>query len=410
MTTRLFSLAALRYQATNPAGKPRLAVPPAASMPIILLLCTLSIGVAFVATQTYPRKSQAFGFVHLDEHRISAESTGIVEFLLVNPGDSITQGQIIGSIGSTRSEALSQDFISEDLINAMSKQKKLLIDEYQIDKQVLTEALSQSKASLLNIALLQNLQRDRIERTKRVNDRTRPLWQQGSISDLQWSGIEDRLHSLLQQDIELDQRRARQQTAITELAHKALILEAGFKLALSAQHEKALLFESNLKDRRSNLQETLHAPLTGVINNVFKQKGDRIVASDTIATISTRRKPLHARILISSEMSGQIVSGQRVHMRFHAFPHTTFGTLEGEILSISTNPVSAIDLPHQLHHPGRFYIGLVNLPLPASRPESIKLKPGMTFSADVILGERNLYTLMFEPLLAATKISGLLAE
>ena len=221
----------------------------------------------------------------------------------------------------------------------MSKQKKLLIDEYQIDKQVLTEALSQSEASLLNIALLQNLQRDRIERTKRVNDRTRPLWQQGSISDLQWSGIEDQLHSLLQQDIELDQRRARQQTAITELAHKALILEAGFKLALSAQHEKALLFESNLKDRRSNLQETLYAPLTGVINNVFKQKGDRIVASDTIATISTRRKPLHA-----------------------------------------------------------------------SRPESIKLKPGMTFSADVILGERNLYALMFEPLLAATKISGLLAE
>ena len=206
MTTRLFSLAALRYQATNPAGKPRLASPPAASMTIILLLCTLSIGVAFVATQTYPRKSQTFGFVHLDEHRISAESTGIVEFLLVNPGDSITQGQIIGSIGSTRSEALSQDFISEDLINTMSKQKKLLIDEYQIDKQVLTEALSQSEASLLNIALLQNLQRDRIERTKRVNDRTRPLWQQGSISDLQWSGIEDQLHSLLQQDIELDQR------------------------------------------------------------------------------------------------------------------------------------------------------------------------------------------------------------
>jgi hypothetical protein len=34
----------------------------------------------------------------------------------------------------------------------------------------------------------------------------------------------------------------------------------------------------------------------------------------------------------------------------------------------------------------------------------------MTFSADVILGERNLYALMFEPLLAATKISGLLAE
>jgi membrane fusion protein len=410
MTKRLFSLAALRYQATDSAGKPRLASPPAASLTIILLLCTVLIAAMFAASQTYPKKSKTYGFVHVDEHRISVESTGVIEFLQVKQGDSITEGQVIGRVGSTRSEYLRQDLISEDLVNTLSNQKQLLIDEYKINKQALGTAISQSRSSLSNITSLQNLQRGRIERTKRVTDRTRPLWQKGFVSDLQWSGLEDQLLVLQQQKIDLEQRRATQQTDINELVNKLSMLNGGFQLALSAQHEKALLLESSLQDRKGNLQETLYAPLSGVVNNLFKHKGDRVLAAETILTISTGQKPLHARILISSEMSGQIVSGQQVHMRMHAFPHTTFGTLKGEILSISPYPVSAIDLPHQLHQPGKFYIGLVSLPRLSTNPESFKLKPGMTFSADVILGERNLYALIFEPLLDAAQISGMLSE
>ncbi|MFO1298408.1 MAG: HlyD family secretion protein [Rubrivivax sp.] len=125
---------------------------------------------------------------------------------------------------------------------------------------------------------------------------------------------------------------------------------------------------------------------------------------------------LQAHLYGPSRAVGFARQGQRVVLRYEAFPYQRFGHHEGTVASISRTAVSPSDLPPSLSSlasPGTaggsgagepLYRVVVDLgsQAVAAYGERLALQPGMTLEAEVSLERRRLYEWVLEPVRAMT--------
>jgi multidrug efflux pump subunit AcrA (membrane-fusion protein) len=123
-----------------------------------------------------------------------------------------------------------------------------------------------------------------------------------------------------------------------------------------------------------------------------------------------------AHLYSSSRAVGMVRPGQRVRLRYDAFPHQRFGHHEGVVISVSQSPVCAGEPPSQPagmscltaaatgSAPEALYRIAVQLDRTSIRAEGrdLALQPGMRLAADIALERRRLYQWMLDPLYAAT--------
>ena len=119
---------------------------------------------------------------------------------------------------------------------------------------------------------------------------------------------------------------------------------------------------------------------------------------------------LEARLYGPSRAIGFVRPGQRVLLRYEAFPHQKFGQYEGVVRSVSRSTVGPAELSGQ----GAPLPGLVpgepvyrvTVELAAQTAtaygEAVPLQPGMQLEADVLIETRRLYQWVLDPLHSLT--------
>ena len=119
---------------------------------------------------------------------------------------------------------------------------------------------------------------------------------------------------------------------------------------------------------------------------------------------------LDAHLYGPSRAVGFVRPGQRVLLRYQAFPYQRFGHYLGEVGSASRTAVNPSDLPAPLATAGSatasepLYRITVQLAQQAVNAygESRVLQPGMSLEAEVSLERRRLYEWVIEPIQAVT--------
>jgi membrane fusion protein len=123
-----------------------------------------------------------------------------------------------------------------------------------------------------------------------------------------------------------------------------------------------------------------------------------IIPSDTM---------LQAQLFSPSRAVGFLREGQRVLLRYEAFPYQKFGFQEGVVVSVSRSAVSPAEMTQQLAGLNTLYGAnepiyrvIVNLKQQtvAAYGKPMPLQPGMKLEADVLLESRRLVEWMLEPL------------
>jgi membrane fusion protein len=115
---------------------------------------------------------------------------------------------------------------------------------------------------------------------------------------------------------------------------------------------------------------------------------------------------LEARLYGPSRAIGFVRPGQRVRLRYEAFPHQKFGQYEGVVKSVSRSTVGLAELggdgaPLPGLTPGEpVYRVTVELATQAATAygEAVPLQPGMQLEADVLIDSRRLYQWVLDPL------------
>jgi membrane fusion protein len=146
------------------------------------------------------------------------------------------------------------------------------------------------------------------------------------------------------------------------------------------------------------------APRPGIVTAIAAERGQQ-VGPQPLATLLPSGSPMEAHLFAPSRAIGFVERGQRVRVRFAAYPFQKFGQYDGEVVQVSRVALAPAELPPQLALPGppeSLYRVTVRLAAPhvMAYGQAQPLAAGMQLEADVMQDRRRLIEWVFEPLIA----------
>jgi hemolysin D len=177
-------------------------------------------------------------------------------------------------------------------------------------------------------------------------------------------------------------------------------IRAGFRAeqleALERAREARLRLEQQLVEARSQRdRRTLRAPITGFVQDVaVRVAGTVVEPADVLMRIVPADRPLEVEARILDRDIGFAREGQPVAVKFAAYDFTRYGAVPGRIRRIA--PSSTDD-----REKGRAYTALVELERRTIRVdgEERALRPGMTATVDIDMGQRRIIEYFLGPIL-----------
>lgn len=170
--------------------------------------------------------------------------------------------------------------------------------------------------------------------------------------------------------------------------------------------------ERQLADNRQSMAENearrsieLRAPKSGYVGMIMVKNGQMVNAGQSAIAILPSDSELVARIMVNTQSIGFIQAGQRVVLRYKAFPYQKFGQQYGKVIEVSRtalSPQEVTTLTGKNNVQEQQYRVLVALDKQTIKAYSQDepLKPGMALDADFIVDQRHLYEWVLEPLFA----------
>lgn len=188
-------------------------------------------------------------------------------------------------------------------------------------------------------------------------------------------------------------------------------------LPLKAQAEIANIerdigtVDQQLSEAEARREIIVPSPAAGTVTTIQTELGGRPNPNVPLMSIVPAGSELEAHLFSASRGIGFLRPGQRVLLRFQAYPYQKFGHYEGVLASISGSAVNPGELPANLAG----LTGLVGTGDPVYRltvkltrqtvtvyGKPVSLQPGMQLDADVLIERRRLIEWVFDPLLTLT--------
>lgn len=168
------------------------------------------------------------------------------------------------------------------------------------------------------------------------------------------------------------------------------------------QRDNAALGQEQVQTQ-ANGALAITAPVSGVVATLMAKAGQTIQAGQSLLSLLPGDGRLEADLLVPSRAIGFIEPGDKVLLRYQAYPYQKFGHQQGKVTQISRSALSGGELGAligDVRQGEPFYRVTVSLARQSvtayGKPEA--LKPGMLLDADILGEKRRLIEWVFEPL------------
>lgn len=356
-----------------------------------------------------------------DVYKLQSAVAGPIVDIFVKEGETVQQGQTIATL-------------DHQLVEKEIQRLEQSLEAYQQKLQQTTQLIQQTQAELntlqaiaaANIAsrqssiaqemsviqtsetVLQQLQTDRQAQTQRLA-RLNDLVKRGAFAEDQLFQVEqalrerdrtltetrgsiERSHSTITQlQAELAETQAMAEKQALEAAKQLQQLNIEATGLASKIQETQTLLERSQTERN---QALLLAPVSGVISALnVSNTGEVMQAGQTIAEIAPSTAPLVLSALLPSHEAGLVDVGMPVNVKFDAFPYQDYGMATGEVLSISPDA----EMNETTGAAYRVKIGLDDLDM-EHEGKIISLRAGQTASAEIVVQQRRIISLVLDPI------------
>jgi membrane fusion protein len=195
------------------------------------------------------------------------------------------------------------------------------------------------------------------------------------------------------QSLERQTQAARRQLAQLAQA-RAAIPEQLAQLAATHSRELAAL-DQELAETLARGEQVLRAPVTGVVGALVVHAGQPVQAGQPLLALLPAGSVLEAHLAVPSRAIGFLHPGDRVQLRYAAFPYQKFGHQGGRVLRISRSAMASADAGGEPQY--RVVVALDHQSVRAyGRDEA--LRPGAALEADLLGQRRKLWEWVLEPL------------
>ncbi|MBI3712785.1 MAG: HlyD family efflux transporter periplasmic adaptor subunit [Burkholderiales bacterium] len=389
--------------------------------------------VSFVSLGAMTKKARVTGITIpiTGSISIAAPSSGLLMHSHVKEGDVVHAGQVLFELSNERQGEKGE-------ITALVAQQLATRQQSLESEQRLRHVQAQDKQQALNLRL-NNLTNEaaQLEQEITLLQRRHTLAQESvtKYQTLQTNGYVSAAQTQQKQEDLIDiatrlstLKRASLQQQANKLAIAAELQQVANNLATDqVQLERALAsLQQEMAENRNRKMSLITANQTGTITAMSAQVGQIINGGQVLATLipsdankneGEQLSQLEAHLYAPSRTTGFVAKGQKVLIRYAAFPYQKFGLQQGTVIDVSSTPFAPNELPPNLattilsnaqqniqgfNSNEALYRIKVKLDQQSilAYGTAQHLKSGMTLEADVVQDRRKIWEWILEPVLA----------
>ncbi|MDO8418106.1 MAG: HlyD family efflux transporter periplasmic adaptor subunit [Agitococcus sp.] len=376
----------------------------------VLLLMVAGL-VAFAAFAQFNKKEHVAGFLttELGDAAVVAPLTGTLTELFVAEDAIVKKGDPLFSVSTEVGAGKGETEVQLD--NQLQRKKETLeaeIENLRTTGQVEKGQL-QSRLALLDSTLLQG-QADQTRLraigalSQKTLDKQQELVSRGYVSELSLIDkqrdkleVEGRLAAVEQATMALQRERA-------QLVFDLTTTERRLAATIAPREREALsLAQSKTELLASRVRKVL-APRDGTVSGLTATSGAAVSAGEVLLRLTPEGAALVAKLRISPHARGMVNIGQPVLLQYASYPYRDYGQAQAILSKIAESPVDNPDQekPSQGKAPVYSVTAVLASQTVISRKgEVFRLKPGMSFEADIVIERRSLLAWLFSPLFDA---------
>ena len=395
---------------------------PRPSHRLFAVLAILAIAgiVSLLAFGEFTRKANVTGWLVPDKGlvQVFAPLQGVVTEVFHREGEVVAAGTPLVALSAERQSGLAGVGTEAEIGRSLEARRDSLGDEIKQQQQLLNQQRSSlskrlraMRSEISQFDREMKVQQTRAELATRSADRMRDLGAQGFTSKMQIQQQEEneldqrgRVRTLERLKGERERELAGLQAEYDDLPFKVQSQIAGLKRGMAELDQDA----ANSQARRG-IQ--IQAPSAGTISALQVHPGSNASTATPLLSILPADSKLEAQLFTPSRSIGFVRTGQKVLLRYQAFPYQKFGHHHGTITSISMTAISPNELPPQLARLASLTASgepLYRITVEIDE-QSVKaygashaLHPGMQLESDILLERRKLYEWILEPLFTLT--------
>ena len=339
---------------------------------------------------------------------LSASSVGRVMRVDVHEGQHVARGQILAEFDNPLDSAAlgnTQAFITAQLQRERTGLRQDLGTQQALaasQAETLRATIASLQAQVTQIRGQLVLQRQEATSMQQLLTRITPLARKGDISDFD---LEQQQANALNAQLQVKVLRRQLLSTQQQLAQSEQQL-AQIPLNLAAQqsatHDKLAEIEQALANNEAQRAWVLRASRAGIVSTLLLKPGQTVTAGQSLLAVLPAGSTLEAQLLVPSQAIGFVRSGQRVVLRYQAFPYQKFGLHEGIVTQVSRSALSPQEVSGLIGQQASVPLYRVMVRLGRQTVNAygkpVGLLPGMALHADILLDRRRLIDWVLEPL------------
>jgi len=404
----LFRQEAVSHQSGRLTGAVTLAQPLPIKITVIIILAIVIVVFAFLFNAQYSRKETVRGFLIPNKGVIKsyAHQGGTIEKLLIVEGDRVDKGDVLATIVVHQSDVTGVD-LSEQLISQLSLQLQLLVDEVKQHQALQVSEkhnLSQRKTTLqaeeeaLNTQ--QTLANEKLSLLEDQQQQFDSLYKQGFLSSLDKKRQQHAFLEVKQEKQSIARLLLQQQSEYNQVAFNQQNLPQKTTLIINNLKRQQAEIKRQLAQIKSNHSYTVTASHAGIVTGIQVVEGETLKHNKPLFHILPKGSQLVAELLLPTRSAGFVKQGDKVRLRFEAFPYQRFGFMESEITRIDQTLIipNEVRLPIEFREPVYRLRTILKHQQINAYGKEFNLKSGMLFEADIMLEQRSLIDWLLEPI------------
>lgn len=328
----------------------------------------------------------------------------------VKEGQHVEKGDVVMVMSSEVSTQLGQtrQVIAENLVAQRERLQQDLLNLsklHQVEMEGLRATVDSLRRQQAQLKLQLSHRNRQVALARLQRDKLKAMQSQGYASNRQ---LEEQESLLLDNQA----RYQEYQRQLLDITQKIVQAQQQLNEKPLDNEKKRNDIERQLADNRQSMAENearraieLRAPKSGYVGMIMVKTGQMVNAGQSAIAILPSDSELVARIMVNTQSIGFIQAGQRVVLRYKAFPYQKFGQQYGKVIEVSRtalSPQEVTTLTGKNNVQEQQYRVLVALDKQTIKAYSQEepLKPGMALDADFIVDRRHLYEWVLEPLFA----------
>ena len=382
-----------------------------------LTLCAAALATAlaaFAAFGSYTAKTTVSGQLLPEKGvvRVYAPDAGIITAKHVADGDLVQAGDVLFTLSTARDDG--NGSIQARLAAEARLKKTMPEQENPRQKRDHTAELAAQENTVRRLqSQMQHIrnqiaaQQRRIALSEKILAQQRYLAKEGAVSELEKTAYENSLLELKtdlaaykREESNLARETAAQQSSLHTLPERQAT-------EISQLERAAAAYSQEILDYAQRGGQTVRAAVSGYVGTLNAEVGQQADAGRMLASIVPQQSELLADLYVPSRAIGFVKQGDRVILRYQAYPYQKFGHAEGNIISVAKTALGRQELA-----------GLGNILTDAAQPdepvylvkvklnsqtilaygEQKRLQIGMVLEADILHENRKLYEWVLEPL------------